>query len=1339
MKHSLILASAITLLAACSIQEMDIQPPIQDDVVFFASFEQPSENDTRVYANEDLLLRWTADDRVSIFNRNTYNQQYAFTGETGDNAGGFRKVESDEFMTGNAISNIVSVYPYQMSTKIAENGSISVTLPAVQAYAEDTFGLGANTMASVTSDNFLQYKNVGGYLVLKLYGDGISVSSITLKGNKGEKLAGKATVTMPLNGVPTVAVADDATPEITLTCESPVLLGTTPEESTLFWFVVPPVSFSEGFTITVSTPSGGTFEKSTSKSVAVERNNLSKMSPIEVVPVQPKYLAFISEGTTTVSLVNEYGMNAPVLYYSFDQTDWTEWDYSELTFTSSQPLYFRGKNPEGFSTESYRFSHFKTEGSNFEVSGDIMSLIDSDQELISIPSIYCFYRLFSGCVGLTKAPTLPATTLAQNCYREMFAGCTGLTTAPTLPATTLAEGCYAYMFNDCTSLTTAPDLPAATLAKSCYVGMFYRCTSLITAPSLPAATLAEGCYGGMFDGCTRLTTAPDLPATTLAPSCYQYMFEGCTSLTTAPDLPATTLGQSCYEGMFYDCTSLTTAPDLPATTLGQSCYKNMFYGCTSLTTAPYLSATTLAQSCCAEMFRNCTSLTTAPNLLPATTLAPSCYYMMFYGCTSLLAAPDLPATTLAPSCYSEMFWLCTSMTSAPSILPATTLASWCYYNMFSGCTSLTAAPDLPATTLAPSCYSHMFDGCTSLTQAPDLPAPTLVENCYEGMFNGCSKLNHIKCLATDILDTISHCVSGWTYGVASSGTFIKASEMNDWQWGSSGVPNGWIIQNDGDPGLSTSKYLTFTSEGTTTISLSNYEGNAPVLYYSTDKTNWATWDYSPLTFSSEQPLYLCGDNPEGFYSETGGYSSFISSGSFFGVSGDIMSLIDKEHDLDYIRPKHCFYRLFANCKGLISAPDLPARMLSVGCYDSMFVGCTNLTKAPALPATTLTRYCYYSMFSGCTSLTEAPALPATTVEEACYHSMFYRCTNLTTAPDLPAARLELSCYYRMFSGCSKLNYIKCLATDFNEEQGALDLWLEGVASIGTFIKTPGVITWRKGSSGIPKGWAIRNEGGSDPAEAKYLTFTSDGETTISLQLTNNRDQTPLLYYSTDKTTWKIWPIRRNIMSTDELTFTSDQPLYICGHNPDGINPNGDKYWCYFRSSGSNFSVSGSIMTLINAEQELSAIPSDNCFYSLFSRCTGLISAPDLPATSLTSRCYAYMFSYCTNLTKAPDILPATTLAEECYLNMFSGCQNLTTAPDLPAPMLATKCYYAMFVGCNSLNYVKCLATDISATDCVTGWLSWVPHDGTFVKAPGMNDWPTGYSGIPEGWTVLDAE
>ena len=281
-RFALFLGLATALLASCSTKEIDFKTPLQDDVVFYASFEQPSEDGTRVYANEDLLLRWTADDRISIFNRNTFNQQYRFTGETGDNAGGFDKVAGSEFATGNAIPHVVSVYPYQSTTKISESESLTLTLPAEQHYAENSFGPGASTMVSVTADNFLQYKTVGGYLRLRLYGDGVSVSSITLKGNNGEKLAGKATVTMPLDGTPTVTLAEDATDQITMTCDTPVALGATAEESKDFWFVVPPVTFSKGFSITINASSGWMFEKTTDKTISIERNKLSKMSPIEV-------------------------------------------------------------------------------------------------------------------------------------------------------------------------------------------------------------------------------------------------------------------------------------------------------------------------------------------------------------------------------------------------------------------------------------------------------------------------------------------------------------------------------------------------------------------------------------------------------------------------------------------------------------------------------------------------------------------------------------------------------------------------------------------------------------------------------------------------------------------------------------------------------------------------------------------------------------------------------------------------------------------------------------------------------------------------------------------------
>lgn len=328
---ALYLGLAAALMASCSIQEEDIKTPQQDDVIYYASFEQPTEDGTRVYANEDLLLRWTADDRVSIFGMNTYNQQYKFLGETGDNSGGFSKVDVAEYVTGNPISHTVSVYPYQSSTKITEDEVVTLTLPAEQHYAENTFGLGANTMVSVSENNFLQYKNVGGYLVLKLYGNGVSVSSITLKGNNGEKLAGKATVTMPLDGVPTVVFADDATDEIALVCDSPVALRATTEESKDFWFVIPPITFSKGFTITVTKADGAVFVKSTSKNIVIERSNLTKMSSMEVVggtPVPEAIDLGLPSGLKWASF--NLGASAPEEYgdyYAWGETEPKE-DYS---------------------------------------------------------------------------------------------------------------------------------------------------------------------------------------------------------------------------------------------------------------------------------------------------------------------------------------------------------------------------------------------------------------------------------------------------------------------------------------------------------------------------------------------------------------------------------------------------------------------------------------------------------------------------------------------------------------------------------------------------------------------------------------------------------------------------------------------------------------------------------------------------------------------------------------------------------------------------------------------------------------------------------------------------
>jgi hypothetical protein len=113
-----------------------------------------------------------------------------------------------------------------------------------------------------------------------------------------------------------------------------------------------------------------------------------------------------------------------------------------------------------------------------------------------------------------------------------------------------------------------------------------------------------------------------------------------------------------------------------------------------------------------------------------------------------------------------------------------------------------------------------------------------------------------------------------------------------------------------------------------------------------------------------------------------------------------------------------------------------------------------------------------------------------------------------------------------------------------------------------------------------------------------------------------------------------------------------------------------------------------------------------------------------------------MFTSCTSLTKAPE-LPATSLAPYCYHFMFYGCVSLTKAPELPATKLEELCYSYMFYWCTKLNNVTMLATDVSADACLMSWIDEVSSTGTFIKAKSMTSLPIGASGIPEGWIVED--
>ena len=257
----------------------------------------------------------------------------------------------------------------------------------------------------------------------------------------------------------------------------------------------------------------------------------------------------------------------------------------------------------------------------------------------------------------------------------------------------------------------------------------------------------------------------------------------------------------------------------------------------------------------------------------------------------------------------------------------------------------------------------------------------------------------------------------------------------------------------------------------------------------------------------------------------------------------------------------------------------------------------------------------------------------------------------------------------------------------------------------------------------------------DPALAP-LRFTNTGNASATISFFDLKNAHPNFKIRQQKdANWDNWDYT-------EISLQPNEFVEICGNNQTSItNFDTDSYSSSrFLLSGS-IAASGNIMSLCYddlTDEQVLVIPDSNFFAGLFVSQQSLLSAPLLPATTLTEGCYMNMFYGCTSLTSAPE-LPATTLANKCYYNMFYDCTSLTSAPELPATTLVSNCYSGMFSNCSSLTSITCLATNNSATNCTAWWTTNVAASGTFTKAANMSSWTSGTNGIPSGWTVVDAQ
>ena len=859
------------------------------------------------------------------------------------------------------------------------------------------------------------------------------------------------------------------------------------------------------------------------------------------------------------------------------------------------------------------------------------------------------------------------------------------------------------------------------------------------------------------------------PTNGLQESCYSYMFQGCSSLTTAPALPATTLATACYDSMFWGCTGLTTAPALPATTLADKCYYGMFYGCRKLDILDCRATDITASACTAGWVSyvassgtfvkdpNMTSWTRGTNGIPTN--------------WTVIDAVGIQL----PETYKKV-WEDESGVKTIAILPfenwtASTSDDWITFDKTTG-TSKDRSFSFNYTTT-----DEGRTGTITFTTNSNSVTFTL----YQNDLNNRLTFNILSDGRITWKKTETAAVSGWNVSL-----YYRKNDAASWSTLNISSPGTSINVSAGDT-------LEFAAYGTsqtlardTTMycwlgdSTAQFEarGNIMSLLSANDYSGATTLE-SAYTFYGLFSGCTALTSAEKLILPATKLTNYCYRYMFDGCT----SLTTAPELPATTLADYCYTQMFADCASLTTAPKLPATTLATNCYYGMFQRCSSLTTAPALPATILAERCYGSMFYGCTTLTTPPELPATTLTKNCYNNMFAGCTSLTTAPELPATTLADSCYWYMFYGCTNLNYIKCLATDISASNCTKD-WVLNVASAGTFEGVPST-EWASGNNGVPEGWTTNipllkvsvleielfNQGDTASLDVSSTlpwsatsipswvslsqTEGNSGLTTITitaitipstevkdtLTITNTY-KTVSITITNEQKDYSKMPLTFEMLSAGTIYWRPETSLaltfeYSLNDGPwtraqssvsidvergDKVQFKGDNIRLATSSSRyshfdceASFNAYGNIMSLLDSTGYTTAttLESANTFVGLFMNCRGLISAENL-------------------------VLPATTLKNYCYNRLFRECSNLLRGPELSLEVLnANGCYQHIFYGCSSLNYIKCLATNVTGTTYTNNWVTGVGTSGTFVKHPGAG-WTTGTSGIPDGWTVVDA-
>ena len=165
-------------------------------------------------------------------------------------------------------TSLWGIYPYNAANS-CDGANVTLTLPAVQQSAENTFAPGIWPTVARSKNFYMSFLNVCGAFRFTVYHD--NIKKVTLSGNNDEELAGRAKVsflTEPL-------VEEISFGEKIITMSAPD--GECFKPGVNYYLVIFPTTFSRGLTLTYYTDDSYAAYVY-SKSYALSRNVFSRFS-----------------------------------------------------------------------------------------------------------------------------------------------------------------------------------------------------------------------------------------------------------------------------------------------------------------------------------------------------------------------------------------------------------------------------------------------------------------------------------------------------------------------------------------------------------------------------------------------------------------------------------------------------------------------------------------------------------------------------------------------------------------------------------------------------------------------------------------------------------------------------------------------------------------------------------------------------------------------------------------------------------------------------------------------------------------------------------------------------